>query len=167
MCPAVKKSIDSYWGLSLFPSPALICSVTSDKTTFLFGSHSACETGYNKGPKSAMAIPNAGQQNLPSTEQRRALPPASAASSSSRLEIFASFGHPSLAQLGQYVLWRALRDPWGSIMPLRSKPWCSLAVGPPLPLPSPGETVRAQQTFASTKLATELSRTYAYIITVI
>lgn len=71
MCPAVKKSIDSYWGVSVFPSPVLICSVTSDRTTFLLGSHLDCKTVCNNSPKSAVAILSVGEQSLLSTKQQQ------------------------------------------------------------------------------------------------
>ena len=113
-----------------------------------------------------MAIPNAGEKTVPSTEQRHALLPALASSSSSRLQIFASFGHPTLVPFGQRFLWSAPWDP-PLLNAAEEKALAQVLQWDPLPLPSASETVWAEQAFASTKPAKELTRTHAYIITVI
>lgn len=129
MCPAVKKSIDSYWGVSVFPSPVLICSVTSDRTTFLLGSHLDCKTVCSNSPKSAVAILSVGEQSLLSTKQQQ----------QQVRDIFLLW--PSCpCPPWPMVFWRAPWDPQGSIMQPRSELWCMLCSDTPFPCQA-GETM--------------------------
>lgn len=115
---------------SVFPSPVLICSVTSDRT------------------KAHLWLPLR-LWNYIITAQRvqwqsfllgsRVSSPLS--NSSSRLETFASFGHPALTHLGQCFYWRALWDPQVSIMQARERALVHVLQWHPFLLPSPGETM--------------------------
>lgn len=126
MCPAVKKSIDSYWGVCVFPSPVLICSVTSDRTKVPLWLTLWLWNGVTTAQRVQWRFLEQGSRVS-----------FLLSSSSSRLETFASFGHPALAHLGQCFFWRAcgtLRSaPCGQgrelcCMPCTDSPGCCQAL---------------------------------------